>query len=134
MIGPIKTVGVYVEDQAKALEFYTQKLGFVVRRSIPMGPTANWIEVSAPGAESCLVLYPRSMMPDWSQRKLSIVFHCSDVEETYRQLEARGVRFNMQPTPLPWGMFASFTDLDGNEFGLTSQEIAETGSGSGNRV
>jgi lactoylglutathione lyase len=123
MIGPIKTVGVYVEDQAKALEFYTQKLGFVVRRSIPMGPTANWIEVSPPDAESCLVIYPRSMMTDWSQRKPSIVFHCSDVQETYRQLEARGVQFNMKPTPLPWGTFASFLDLDGNEFGLTSQEI-----------
>jgi lactoylglutathione lyase len=127
MIGPIKTVGVYVEDQTKALEFYTQKLGFVLRRSVPMGPTANWLEVSPAGAESCLVLYPRSMMPDWEKRKLSIVFHCGDVEQTCRQLESQGVKLTMPPTPLPWGMFASFADLDGNEFGLTSQEIAKPG-------
>jgi lactoylglutathione lyase len=125
MIGPIKTVGVYVEDQTKALEFYTQKLGFVLRRSIPMGPNANWIEVSPPDAESCLVLYPRSMMTDWEQRKPSIVFFCDDVEKTFQQLQSRGVHFNMPPKPLPWGTFASFVDLDGNEFGLTSQVIAE---------
>jgi lactoylglutathione lyase len=55
MIGPIKTVGINVEDQQKALDFYTQKLGFVVRRSIPMGPGASWIEVSPPGAQTSFV-------------------------------------------------------------------------------
>ena len=66
MIGPIKTVAVYVEDQARAEAFYTGPLGFVVRRRVAMGAEASWIEVAAPGAESCVVLYPRSMMPDWS--------------------------------------------------------------------
>lgn len=41
MIGPVKTVGIYVEDQEKAVEFYTWVLGFEVRRSLPMGPKAN---------------------------------------------------------------------------------------------
>lgn len=125
MIGPIKTVGVYVEDQTRSLEFYTQKLGFVLRRTIPMGPAANWLELSPPSAESSLVLYPKSMMADWAERKPSIVFHCADVEKTYRELQARGVHFNMEPKQLPWGMFASFLDPDGNEFGLTSQAIAD---------
>jgi predicted enzyme related to lactoylglutathione lyase len=124
MIGAIKTVGIYVEDQQRAVEFYTEKLGFTVRRSLPVGPNANWIEVSPPGAESSLVLYPRSMMENWAELKPSVVFHCSDVEETCRQLEAAGVSITMPPTPLPWGTFAKFADPDGNEFGLTSQELA----------
>lgn len=59
MIGPIKTVGIYVEDQEKAIEFYAQKLGFEVRRSQPMTPDTNWVEVAPPDGESCLVLYPK---------------------------------------------------------------------------
>lgn len=124
MIGPIKTVGIYVEEQQKALAFYTEKLGFQLRRSLPMGPHANWIEVSPPGAQSSLVLYPRSMMTNWAELKPSIVFHCSDVAAVCGKLEAAGVRISMRPTPLPWGMFAKFSDPDGNEFGLSSQELA----------
>jgi predicted enzyme related to lactoylglutathione lyase len=124
MIGPIKTVGVYVADQQQALEFYNQKLGFQVRRRIPMGPGAEWIEVSPPGAETCLVLYPKSMMSNWTELKPSIVFHCADVVGTCDELESRGVQIVMRPKELPWGTFAMFADPDGNEFGLTSQELA----------
>jgi lactoylglutathione lyase len=59
MIGPIKTVSVYVEDQDKALEFYTTKLGFKVRRQLPMGPNTSWLEVSPPDAQSCWSSIPR---------------------------------------------------------------------------
>jgi predicted enzyme related to lactoylglutathione lyase len=124
MIGAIKTVGVYVEDQRRAVEFYTEKLGFTVRRQIPMGPDAAWIEVSPPDAETCLVLYPKAMMTNWAELKPSIVFHCDDVEAVCRQLEANGVTITMKPTPLGWGTFAKFVDPDGNEFGMTTQAIA----------
>src|SRR5580700_2777295 len=100
MIGAIKTVGVYVDDQQKAVDFYTQKLGFTLRRSLPMGPHAQWIEVSPPGGQSCLVLYPKSMMTNWAELKPSIVFQCSNVEGACRELEAKGVRITMPPTSL----------------------------------
>lgn len=124
MIGPIKTVGVYVADQDKAVAFYAEKLGFVLRRSLPMGPHANWIEMSPPDSQTCLVLYPKTMMATWAELKPSVVFHCPNVEEECRGLESLGVTITMPPTALPWGSFAKFADLDGNEFGLTSQEIA----------
>ena len=124
MIGPIKTVSVYVADQDKAIEFYTTKLGFEVHRSIAMGPDANWIEVSPPGAQTCLVLYPKTMMTNWAELKPSVVFHCPDVEDTCLLLESKGVQIKVKPTQLGWGMFATFVDPDGNEFGLTSQALA----------
>src|SRR5579859_6319454 len=105
MIGPIKTVGVYVEDQPKAVEFYTEKLGFEVRRRIPMGPHAEWIEVAPPGAQTCFVLYPKAMMTNWAELKPSVVFGCPDVESACARIESLGVRITMPPTPLPWGMF-----------------------------
>ena len=56
-----------------------------------MGPHGAWIEVGPAGAQSCLVLYPRSMMADSAERKPSIVFTCDDIEQIYQELAARGV-------------------------------------------
>lgn len=81
-----------------------------------MGPQGDWVELAPKGGQSCLVLYPRAMMPDWENRRPSIVFHCADVEQTYQELVARGVEFREAPKRLPWGIFAQFTDPDGNEF------------------
>lgn len=124
MIGPLKTVAVYVADQKRAEAFYTGVMGFVVRRRAGIGPEAEWIEVSPRGGQTCLVLYPRSMMPDWKAKSASIVFTCVDVEATVRGLEAAGVRVRTPPTDLPWGAFAVVLDPDDNEIGLTSQRIA----------
>jgi lactoylglutathione lyase len=89
-----------------------------------MGPRADWVEVAPPGAETCLILYPKAMMPNWEELKPSVVFCCPDVAATCRRLESLGVRVTMPPTPMAWGTFAKFLDLDGNELGLTSQELA----------
>lgn len=124
MMGPIKTVGVYVEDQAKAKSFYLDTLGFTLRREMPMGPDATWLEVSPPGAESALVIYPKSMMQDWQEQKLTIVSYCADVDATIEELRHKGVSIGMEPSDMPWGKFATFADPDDNEFGLTEQELA----------
>ena len=57
MITNVKTVAVYVSDQEEAVRFYTEKLGFEVRRNQLMGPGGNWIEVAPPGAQSRVVIY-----------------------------------------------------------------------------
>jgi predicted enzyme related to lactoylglutathione lyase len=118
MIAKIATAAVYVEDQEKAIEFWTKRVGFIVHREKPMGPAARWIEVGPAGGASCLVLYPKSMMQDWAERKPSIVFECADLQATYAELQSRGVEFAQPPTQMPWGPFAIFLDLDGNWYGL----------------
>jgi lactoylglutathione lyase len=120
MIGPIKTVGVYVEDPQAAKKFYTEQLGFTIRKEMPMGPGAMWIEVAPPGAETAIVLYPRGMMKDWAEMRPSIVFQCDDVEGTVRTLAERGVRVIDQPNRMAWGTYAKIADLDGNEFLLVT--------------
>ena len=124
MLGPVKTIGIYVSDQEKSVEFYVNVLGFEVRRRMQMGAGAEWVEVAPPGAESCLVIYPRELMPDWAERKPSIVFYCADVPGTVARLEACGVRIAMPPADLPWGTFAAIEDPDANWLGLTDQSIA----------
>jgi lactoylglutathione lyase len=65
------------------------------------------------------VLYPKAIKPDWAQHKPSIVFRCQDIDGVCAGLKARGVHFAKALDSMPWGTFASFRDLDGNEFGLS---------------
>jgi lactoylglutathione lyase len=122
VISKIATAAVYVDDQRQALQFWTKQVGFEVHREQPMGPHASWVEVGPRGAESCLVMYPKSMMADWAARKPSIVFECESLQKTYEELSERGVHFTQEPKEMPWGPFAIFIDLDGNWFGLKEQQ------------
>lgn len=124
MIEKIATAAVYVDDQQEAVKFWTEQVGFEVHRDKPMGPQASWIEVGPPGAESCLVIYPKSMMEDWVERKPSIVFECDDVQRTYEEMRERGVQFTQPPQEMPWGPFAVFVDPEGNWFGLRGRPIS----------
>jgi lactoylglutathione lyase len=116
MIKKIATAAVYVEDQQKAKEFWTKRVGFEVNAEHQMGPNAYWLEVSPKGAESHLVIYPRSMMQGWNEMKPSIVFQCEDVFGTYEAMKANGVEFLDEPKEMQWGTFVQFKDQDGNEF------------------
>ena len=125
MIGAIKTVGVYVQDPQASLSFFTEKLGFELRRREALGDSGQeWIEVAPASTETCLVIYARSMMKDWTERKTSIVFHCEDIRSECERLANVGVTISMQPTEMEFGTFAAFEDLDGNQFGMTSQALA----------
>ena len=118
MIAKIATSAVYVTDQDKAVRFWRELVGFEIRRDLPMGPEARWIEMAPPCAESCVVIYPKSMMEDWAERKPSMVFECEDIEQTHREMADRGVEFSQEPKEMPWGMFAIFLDPEGNWYGL----------------
>ena len=118
MIKKIATSAVYVTDQDKALLFWGEQVGFEIRRDLPMGPGARWVEMAPPCAESCVVIYPKSMMEDWAERKPSMVFECEDIEQTHTEMADRGVEFSQEPKEMPWGMFAIFLDPEGNWYGL----------------
>jgi lactoylglutathione lyase len=118
MIKRIATVAVYVENQQEALKFWTEQVGFELHHSAPMGPDASWIEVGPKGAQSMLVLYPRKLMPNWQELKPSIVFECEDIQKTYEEMKARGVKFLEEPKAMPWGTFTRFEDPDGNVYVL----------------
>ena len=118
MFSKIATQAVYVDDQPAAVRFWTERVGFELRFEADMGPDAKWIEVGPPGAESNLVIYPKSIMEDWAERKPSIVFVCEDIYATHREMAAHGVTFTQEPQAMPWGHFGIFIDEDGNWYGL----------------
>ena len=116
MVQQIATVAVYVENQDRAIEFWRDRIGFEVRVQESLGKAGFWLEVAPKGAGSRLVLYPKSLMPNWQELKPSIVFECDDIQITYKSLKDRGVEFIDEPTKMSWGTFAKFRDTDGNEF------------------
>jgi catechol 2,3-dioxygenase-like lactoylglutathione lyase family enzyme len=114
--------GVVVDDQQKALQFYTETLGFRVKHNIPLGEYA-WItlvsEEDPEGTE--LVLEPAGHPAVVPYRKALVedgipftAFAVDDVEAEHERLVARGVRFVQPPTDLGSVIAAVFDDSCGN--------------------
>lgn len=118
MIKGIKFASVPVRDQQRALEFYTEKLGFQVATDQAMGPGQRWIELKIPGADTRLVLFTMQGEEDRIGKQQNVVFWTDNVEKTYSELVGKGVTFQHPPKKEPWGTFTIFADPEGNRFVL----------------
>jgi predicted enzyme related to lactoylglutathione lyase len=118
MIEHVGTTGVYVSDQDKALDFYTNALGFETREDATIGDY-RWVEVAPPGAETTIVLSKGEA--EQVGKIAGIVFHTRDIQATHERLRGRGVTFTEAPTAQPWGLQAQFADQDGNTFVLVQR-------------
>jgi predicted enzyme related to lactoylglutathione lyase len=122
MIKAVKFVSIPVKDQNRALDFYTASLGFAILTDQPMGPgQQRWIELKVPGAETRVVLFTPDGHEDRIGTFQGVTFMADDVAKTHAELSARGVEFAQPPTTQPWGTFAVFKDIDGNQFVLSSK-------------
>ena len=121
MIKGIKFASVPVSDQDRALEFYTQRLGFRVVTDQPFGEGQRWIELGIPGAESSLVLFTPDEHRDRIGTLQHVTFYTDDVQKTWEELRRKGVEFVAEPQGQEWGTFAIFKDPDGNSFVLSSR-------------
>lgn len=125
----INLTSVLVDDQRKALEFYTEVLGFVKKTEIPMGEV-SWLTVVSPDAPDGveLVLEPDAH-PAARPFKRALVedgipftsFAVKDVQAEYERLRAAGVRFTQEPTNLGPVTVAVFDDTCGNLIQIASQ-------------
>ncbi len=128
MLTRIGTITVQVTDQDKALEFYTQKLGFELRADQPMGPGQRWIEVAPPGAQTRILLYkatpeaPGAASYEAAQAGIGkptpMVLETDDIALTFAELKAKGVRIVDEAEHQPWGWWGVFADQDGNTYGV----------------
>ena len=125
MITKARSIGIYVTDQDRALEFYADKLGFEVHQDTPMGEMGppgqedkRWIEVAPKGSETVVILYTPPGMENRIGGFSNILWDTDDIQATYEDLKGKGVEFTQPPSQQPWGWWAQFKDPDGNEFGL----------------
>ena len=105
MITHVKFVSIPVQNQQRALDFYTQKLGFQILTDQPFDDKQRWIELRIPRAETNVVLFT----PDGHEQRIGSFFNgslaCDNVEQTYATLKSRGVEFLGPPESQPWGTF-----------------------------
>ncbi len=118
----IKLISIHVDDQDRALKFYTQVLGFTKKHDVPAGG-ARWITVVSPqGPDDLeLVLEPNSH-PAAAAYQAALLkdgipataFESDDVHAECRRLKDRGVVFTMTPTQAGPVTLAIFSDTCGN--------------------
>lgn len=119
----IRLVSIVVDDQDKALHFYTQVVGFKKKHDFPVGPAGErWITVTGEGTDDLeLVLepngHPAARVFQEALMKDGIpltAFESSDVTADYKRLKAQGVMFTIEPTRAGPVMIAVFADTCGN--------------------
>jgi catechol 2,3-dioxygenase-like lactoylglutathione lyase family enzyme len=113
---------VFVDNQDKALEFYTDKLGFVKKQDVPLGEF-KWLTVVSPdNQEGTELLLEPSDNPVAQQYKKGLVeqgipaasFGVDNLDAEYRRLKELGVTFTMEPTDMGTVKVAVFDDTCGN--------------------
>ncbi|MCK9410448.1 MAG: VOC family protein [Bacteroidetes bacterium] len=132
MITKMSHVCVYVINQDRAYEFYTNKLGFKVKTDAPMGKDARWLTVCPPEQpELEITLFPITAGEMFTKETANTmaelvkkgtfgcgVFTCNDIFATYEELKAKGVEFTKPPKKEFYGTEAIFKDDSGNWFSL----------------
>ena len=123
----IKLTSVYVDDQEKALRFYTQILGFTKKADFSNGPY-RWLTVASPeepeGTELQLALnnnpaakaYQQAM---FQQNQSAANLFTDDITSDYERIKAHGAAFTMPPTDVTGSTIAMLDDTCGNLIQLT---------------
>jgi predicted enzyme related to lactoylglutathione lyase len=122
MITHIKFVSIPTRDQDRALAFWTERVGCRLLTDQPFDDKQRWIEMRIGTSDTRLVLFSgngaNAMQPGGA---FNGALACDNVERTFQELSERGVEFVQPPSKQPWGTFAIFKDVDGNQFVLSSR-------------
>ncbi|MGN7820454.1 VOC family protein [Chitinophaga varians] len=131
MITQVTHMTVYVLDQNRALDFYTNKLGFRVVTDVPMSQEARWLTVSPPQQPGLEIVLSPVSTAMFKQETVDVmtelvrkgtfgvaVLTCDDIYATYEEMTAKGVEFTKAPKKEFYGTEAIFKDDSGNWFSL----------------
>jgi predicted enzyme related to lactoylglutathione lyase len=123
----IKITSLYVDDQEKALRFYTDVLGFVKKADFSQGPF-RWLTVASPedpeGTELQLALnnnpaaqaYQQAL---FQQNQPAAMFFTDDLEADYERMKTQGAEFTMPPRDVTASKIAMVNDTCGNLIQIT---------------
>lgn len=123
----IKLTNVYVDDQEKALRFYTEVLGFVKKADFRQGPY-RWLTVASAedkdGMELQLALNNNPAAKAYQQAifqqgQPAAMFFTDDVQADYERMKARGAEFTMPPKDVTASKIAMLNDTCGNLIQVT---------------
>ena len=126
----IELTSIFVDDQAKAHDFYTEKLGFVVKHDVPTGPFRWLTVVAADGAGGTELLLEPNEHPAAQAYQQALMadgipgasFTVDDVHQACEELEANGVRIVSRPMESGPATIAVVDDTCGNLIQLMSSK------------
>ncbi|HLJ84462.1 MAG TPA: VOC family protein [Candidatus Eremiobacteraceae bacterium] len=123
----IKVTGIYVDDQEKALRFFTDVMGFTKKSDFSNGPY-RWLTVTPPGdpdgTELQLALNDNPAAKAYQQALFqqgqpAVMLFTDDIKADYERVKARGAEFTMPPTEVTGSTIAQLKDTCGNLIQLT---------------
>jgi predicted enzyme related to lactoylglutathione lyase len=121
MLEKVVYVTVFVKNQDKALDFYTNVLGFEKRADVPKPDGPRFVAVGLKGQDLLLVLWPGTPgqgQPFEGRSTAAYTFETKDCRKAFEVLKARGVKFDTDVLEYPFGYVAVFQDPDGNHLQL----------------
>ena len=123
----IKVTALYVDDQDKALRFYTEALGFVKKTDFSQGPY-RWLTIASAeepdGVELQLALNSSPAAKTYQQALFqqgqpAFMFFTDDIKGDFERIKSRGAEFTMPPTDVTGSTIAMLKDTCGNIIQLT---------------
>ncbi|WP_136468504.1 VOC family protein [Flagellimonas onchidii] len=128
----VSVLSIPVRDQQKALEFYTEKLGFIKKRDVPLGEGNRWLTLvskeAQDGPEVLLEPAPNHFEPSKVYQDALMEagipytqFNVDDVQKEYERLIDLEVQFSVKPTAMGTVKVAVFNDTCGNNIQLVQE-------------
>jgi catechol 2,3-dioxygenase-like lactoylglutathione lyase family enzyme len=117
----ILNIALIVNDYDEAIQFYTQKLGFVLIEDTVLSETKRWVIIAPPGSNGCRLLlakaaneHQQSRVGDQTGGRVFLFLHTDDFWRDYNNLKLNNVTIIREPIEETWGTVAVFADLYGN--------------------
>jgi len=121
----IAHIALVVNDYDEAIDFYTQKLNFILTEDTKLNETKRWVLISPKGKGSCKLLLAKAANQEQSSRvgnqtggRVFLFLFTDNFQRDYTDYRSKGVEFVREPSKEPYGTVAVFKDLYGNLWDL----------------
>ena len=118
-------IAILVKDYDAAINFYIEKLGFILLEDTQLNETKRWVRVAPPGSKECGLLLAKAanaeqekFVGNQSGGRVFLFLHTDDFWRDYHKYTSNNIRFVREPVEEAYGTVAIFEDLYGNLWDL----------------
>jgi catechol 2,3-dioxygenase-like lactoylglutathione lyase family enzyme len=132
MLKDIVHIALLVKDYDEAIQFYTQKLGFVLIEDTVLSEVKRWVLIAPNATSSCKILLAKAanQKQTWSignqtGGRVFLFLQTDDFDKDHNKLLSNGIKFVRQPIQEAYGKVAVFEDLYGNLWDLIEYHVVD---------
>jgi catechol 2,3-dioxygenase-like lactoylglutathione lyase family enzyme len=114
-------IALVVNDYDEAIQFYTQKLNFILVEDTLLSETKRWVLVAPPGSDGCQLLLAKAANEEQKSRvgnqtggRVFLFLHTDDFMRDFSSMKIKGIEFISEPRTEVYGKVVVFKDLYGN--------------------